>query len=46
MTIVPHTLGGNSTIYSGTTYIHQGPDSFYVKMESSMPWELEIEEYR
>ncbi len=47
MTIVPHPLGGNSTIYSGTTYIHQGHDSFYVKMESSMQsWELEIEEYR
>ncbi|MFC1786888.1 hypothetical protein ACFLY8_02485 [Halobacteriota archaeon] len=46
ITHVPYYLGGNSTTYSGTTYIHQGPDSFYVKMVSSMPWELEIEEYR
>ncbi len=46
ITHVPDSIGTNSTVYSGTTYIHQGPDRFYVKLESSMPWELEIEESR
>ncbi|MDD2777308.1 MAG: hypothetical protein PHI16_00215 [Methanocellales archaeon] len=45
LTHVPYSIGSNSTVYSGTTYITKGPDSFYVKMEASMPWELRIEEY-
>ena len=46
ITHVPYSIGTNSTIYSGTTYIQQGPDSFYVNLEASVGWNLEIEEYR
>ncbi|MFC1786605.1 hypothetical protein ACFLY8_01040 [Halobacteriota archaeon] len=48
ITHVPYSIGtvsSNSTIYGGTTYIHQGPDNFYVKVEASVGWTLEIEEY-
>ena len=45
ITIVPHAIGTNSTIYSGTTYVHTGHDSFYVNMESGLEWVIEIEEY-
>ncbi|HIH37039.1 MAG TPA: hypothetical protein HA232_03945 [Methanocellales archaeon] len=45
MTHVPYSIGANSTVYSGTTYISQGHDSFYVNLVASMDWEFQIEEY-
>ncbi|MDD2665544.1 MAG: hypothetical protein PHD13_02015 [Methanocellales archaeon] len=45
ITTVPHAIAANNKIYSGTTYVHTGHDTFYLNMESSFAWELQIEEY-